>query len=396
MYPLMMHAKWHYIKYKVRLERDMVLPVLHALQGHPESGRCWESHINKILSMPDLQFKSTTHDRCIYRATYEGIPIYLLCQVDDFALAASNEDIAKAIYKRIGNHLKLPSETTVPIKYLGPLTEFNGVDVTQYNDSIVVSCHNYIDRVLKTHSWTTPAPNKSKYAGSPLPTDCISQLYSEPGYAKASPEHSKLIKKHNFGYRQLPGELLYAYVTCRPDIGYAVITLSKFASKPGDFHFHMLKHVAIYLRRTKHWGIIYHRPLLDLQEPQLPPNPQPGASVDSSLPDFPSIDPHTLTCFVDAAHGNNLDTRRSTTGYGLVLAGGCVSYRCKTQTATATSSMEAEFYAAVSVAKQAKYLRAVLTELGFQPSSPTILFCDNESTIKMVYSRIPTERSHYI
>mmetsp|Transcript_33250 Transcript_33250/g.80379 ORF Transcript_33250/g.80379 Transcript_33250/m.80379 type:complete len:89 (+) Transcript_33250:270-536(+) len=46
--------------------------VLHTFQGHPVSGRCWELHINKILSMSDLQFKSATHDKCINRARYSS------------------------------------------------------------------------------------------------------------------------------------------------------------------------------------------------------------------------------------------------------------------------------------------------------------------------------------
>jgi hypothetical protein len=67
----------------------MVLPVLHALQGHPESGKLWEEHINKVLSLPELHFQSTTDDRTIYNGTFEGERILLLRQVDDFALANS-------------------------------------------------------------------------------------------------------------------------------------------------------------------------------------------------------------------------------------------------------------------------------------------------------------------
>ena len=42
------------------IPRDFVLPVQHAIQGHPESPRLWEIHINEILS--DFGFKSTTHE----------------------------------------------------------------------------------------------------------------------------------------------------------------------------------------------------------------------------------------------------------------------------------------------------------------------------------------------
>ena len=56
----------------------------------------------------------------------------------------------------------------------------------------------------------------------------------------------------------------------------------------------------------------------------------------------------------------------------------------------------AEFLAAVVAAKQAKYLRAVLTELGFPPAGPTPIYEDNMSAINMINNRIPTNRSRHI
>ena len=46
-----------------------------------------------------------------------------------------------------------------------------------------------------------------------------------------------------FSYRHLLGELRYAYMTCRCDIGYAVTTLSKFSTSPSEFHYKLLKTV---------------------------------------------------------------------------------------------------------------------------------------------------------
>eukprot|EP00980_Cylindrotheca_fusiformis_P008178 scaffold1732_cov76-Cylindrotheca_fusiformis.AAC.1 len=390
------YAEWYQHKFGKPVNRSYVLPVQHALQGHPESGRLWEQHISAILKMPEFNFRSTTHDKAIYRGDINGTAIFLLRQVDDFALAAPDESIAKDIYKRIGERLQLPSEEKPPFSYLGLIDDFNGVDVHQYSDRIVLSCESYIDRVLRTHGWTTPDapsekdPNKPQ---SPIPADAIPGLYSAQGFAEHSSEAEALEKKFGFGYRKLLGELLYAYVTCRPDIGYAVITLSKFASCPAEFHYSMLKKVAKYLRRTKHWGIHFHRKHRD---PTLPDCPFETLSSDTTLPEFPDLPSNQLSCFIDAAHGNDLRRRRSTTGFAFMFAGGSVSYKCKTQPLTATSSTEAEFYAAVSAAKHAKYLRAILSELGFPQEEPTPLYCDNQSAIKMINARIPTERSRHI
>jgi hypothetical protein len=120
-------------------------------------------------------------------------------------------------------------------------------------------------------------------------------------------------------------------------------------------------------------------------------------TLDEALPDFPPAKSHLqLVGFVDAAHGNDLRHRRSTTGYCFMLSGGPIAYRSKTQTITATSSTEAEFIAAVSSAKVAKYLRSILAQLGFPQLGPTPLHEDNDSTIKMVNADKPTERSRHI
>ena len=59
-----------------------------------------------------------------------------------------------------------------------------------------------------------------------------------------------LEKKKGFNYHTLLGELMYVYITCRCDIGYAVTTLSKFSSAPTEYHYTLLKGVAIYLQNT--------------------------------------------------------------------------------------------------------------------------------------------------
>ncbi|KAG7359997.1 reverse transcriptase RNA-dependent DNA polymerase [Nitzschia inconspicua] len=349
-------------RFGVTLDRNMVLPVLHALQGHPESGRLWETYINKILSLPELSFRSTTHDRTIYSGVFEGEPILLLRQVDDFALACRRESTAKAVYDFIGKALQQPNEAQPPFTYLGLLSDYNGVDVHQTADYIELTSAGYIDRLLRSHGWDTPSPHESSDDRSaPLPVDAVDRLYQSPaGPSEGSPEHADLCASQGFSYRTLLGELLYAYITCRPDIGYAVVTLSKFASAPHAYHYSCLKGVARYLRRTKHWGIRFARRTHD---PSLSPGtPTTFPLIPLSLP-FPLFLP---------------------------------LFNSLTQTVTATSSTEAEFIAAVSAAKTAKYLRAVLHELSFPQLSPTPIHIDNVSAIQIINARKPTERSRHI
>ena len=117
-------------------------------------------------------------------------------------------------------------------------------------------------------------------------------------------------------------------------------------------------------------------PIMDLPEE----DKRDAPVYPSDLPSFPEPeDPLQLTCYVDAAHANDFRKRRSTTGYAFTLSGGVIAYRSKTQALTATSSTEAEFYAAVLAAKTALYLRSILLELGFEQNAPTPIYEDNEA-----------------
>ena len=150
---------------------------------------------------------------------------------------------------------------------------------------------------------------------------------------------------------------MYAYVTCRPDIGCAITLLSKFGSNPSKHHHACPKNVARYLRATRSWGIQCSRPQKN-SDPELsksdPPEQQDQADNSPQYPE--TIMAGKLIGFVDAAHANDLSKRGSTTGCVFTCSGGAVVCRSKTQSLTALSSAEAEFIAAVTAAKTAKHI----------------------------------------
>ena len=87
------------------INRSHVLPVLCCLQGHPESDKVYERHINQVLRSQDLKFKNTEHLPCIYQTTYKGHKILLLRQVNYLVLITNDESTAKESYKIVGNKL---------------------------------------------------------------------------------------------------------------------------------------------------------------------------------------------------------------------------------------------------------------------------------------------------
>ena len=113
------------------IDRGEVLPVLIPLQGHPESGRLWESLINHTSKR--MGFTTTTHDITICRSIYTstGENIYLIRQVDYFELACSNESVADDIDNQIGDDIKIPCESDKNFNYFDLITYFNGIDIEQ-------------------------------------------------------------------------------------------------------------------------------------------------------------------------------------------------------------------------------------------------------------------------
>jgi hypothetical protein len=173
-------ADWYLEKKGLPVNREHVIPLLRALQGHPEAGRLWEEHINGILLGPEFGFTNMTHETNIYQGTYDGVKILLLRQVDDFLLSAPEPSIADKIYTWICELLHQPAEKDIPFVNEGIDTEFNGVDVLQTRDYIKVSSASYIHRLLKTHGWDTPVDTSSA-PREPLPPDSYISVYNTVG-----------------------------------------------------------------------------------------------------------------------------------------------------------------------------------------------------------------------
>ena len=50
------YAEWYKERYKTEIDRKLFLPLLKALQGHPELGHLWEEKINSILLSDEKYF----------------------------------------------------------------------------------------------------------------------------------------------------------------------------------------------------------------------------------------------------------------------------------------------------------------------------------------------------
>lgn len=102
--------------------------------------------IHDILAGPSLNFTSASNEPCLYKGTIDGHPIFLLHQVDDFAVSAPSETIDNLVFANIQKVL------TQPLKLLGLLTMFNGIDIVQTSKYVKLDVHTYIEKILEGHN----------------------------------------------------------------------------------------------------------------------------------------------------------------------------------------------------------------------------------------------------
>jgi hypothetical protein len=225
------HNWWVNKKGKSPIPNGHVIPVLGAMQGHPESPQLWEKHIDWILR--DIGLTLTIHEPCIYSGLILRERVLFMQQVDDFAISAPFQCIANHLLDLINDKL------SIPMKCQGLVTLCNGLNILQTRDYIKVSCKTYIDcisNIQLDHGWMK----------SYLISDCPTPLPTTPQFMKAlqteegdpNPIAQKALeKKMGFSYHSGIGQLVYAMVCCWPDLSFATVELSQHNTCPGKVHF---------------------------------------------------------------------------------------------------------------------------------------------------------------
>ena len=176
----------------------------------------------------------------------------------------------------------------------------------------------------------------------------------------------KLIRE----YQQLIGALLYLAAWTRPDITFVVNQAAKFMSNLGPSHMIAAKRILRYLKGTAGMGITY------------------TCRSDTKA--------NLIWGFADADHAGDPDTRRSVTGYVMLMNGGAILWSSTQQAIVALSSSEAEFYAASNSGCDAAYLRGLMDDLGFDQMIPTQVFEDNWACIYLSKNSIMYHKSKHI
>ena len=156
-------------------------------------------------------------------------------------------------------------------------------------------------------------------------------------------------------YREMIGSLMYLSVMTRPDITFAITTLSQYLESPTITHLIAVKHVIHYLKGTKHLCLTLG-----------------GHKID-------------LSGYSDADWASQLH-RHSISGFAFFLGSGAISWSSKKQPIVTLSSTESEYVALTHSAKDIIWIQKLLFELSpiiSIPSNMPSLFCDNQGAIRL-------------
>lgn len=300
-----------------------------AIYGLRQASQAW---INEFESfMKENRFSSSEADVCLYRrekSDKKGT-IYVLNYVDDILIASpSTANIEE---------FKLKIKKRYKTREIGEIKRFVGLEINRTEDYVTISQAGHIKKLLKASGLemakprSVPMEPKTRYNNT-----LTNQMVCDELQTK---------------YRKLIGNLLYISQNTRPDVTYAINYLSRFQNKPTEEHFAGVKRVIRYLSGTVDYGLL-----------------------------FAKNENEDLHGYADASWGEDVEDRKSTTGYCFMVCEKPIQWRSCKQSVVALSSCEAEYISLSEAIREGRYIQALCRFLDLNVCCYT-MFEDNQSAI---------------
>jgi len=268
---------------------DMVCKSVKSLYGLKQAPRQWFAKLTSALLAYGFQ-QSKVDYTLFTKSCQNGDFLAILIYVDDMILAATNETVLTELKKYL--------HTKFHMKDLGVLSYFLGLEITPSPKGFFLCQKKYIQDMLFEMHMEHSKPHQLPMGSHIKLTNFVRKKLTSPDV-----------------FRRLVGKLIYLTIT-RLDISFAVQVLSQFMHEPTEDHLAAAKHVLRYFRSTPDQDILL------------------SASSAPSLTGF---------CYSD--WGSCCDSRKSTTGFSILLGSSPISWKAKKQSVVACSSAEAEYRA---------------------------------------------------
>ena len=293
--------------------KPMIMKLKQAVYGLRTASRVWHLTLDKALQ--DIGFKATKTDPCMYISQIGGEYCILTIYVDDILIAGPDKKFLARIKKQLMDKFTMSD--------LGEVSLILGMKITRdrVNKKLSISQTDYTLSILERFGMKDCNPVSTPNTGGELPLD--------------QPEEALLDDDGIKVYQSLVGSLLYLSRTSRWDISHSVLELTRATSKPSKGHLTKAKHVLRYLKGRPQLDITYRSGKFE------------------------------ILAWADASFAQDLEKRRSTSGYLFLFCGAPISWCSAMQSLTALSTTEAEMVAISYAARECCHIQDMLHELGF-------------------------------
>jgi hypothetical protein len=320
------------------VEKDkehMVCELLKALYGLKQAGMIWNKTFNSFLTTT-LGFSRVSADPCIYYLREDAHLIIIGIHVDDALMVHNSNPLCDRIVAALRSRFEITD--------LGEPSRLLGMRISRdENGSINLDQESYVDELLKRFRMQNCSPSKLPHQPGVVLTEAM---------CPATPADT--LAMDNIPYGELIGALNWLAHSTRPDILPAVNALCRFVKNPGPQHWKAGQLVLRYLSATASFGIRFRHG-----------------------------DNDQLVAYVDADFANCPDTRRSITGYVILLAGGPIASKSKLQKSVSTSSVQAEYQGLYDCGREIAWLRQLSRDIGHSQDLPTVVHEDNNGCIAL-------------
>lgn len=317
----------------------LVCKLVKSLYGLRQAPRCWFHKLSTTLLAN--QFVQSKADYSLFTKTTDTTITITLVYVDDLLITGNSRSDIGWLKSMLASHFNM--------KDLGEVKYFLGLEIHRSLDGFFVSQKKYVTDLLREYH-----VNSGKRTKLPMET-----------HHKLEPSKGQLLVDIQ-PYQKLLGKLIYLTVT-RPDIVYAVHILTQFMQQPTTEHMLAAKHLLSYIAGNPGQGILL-------------------ASQSATR----------LTAYCDSDWAGCPFSRRSTSGFCIMLGDSPISWKTKKQTVVARSSAEAEYRSMALVSCEVTWLSTLLLDMGVTDLPSTVLKCDNQAALAIAANPVLHERTKHV
>ncbi|CAM8985469.1 unnamed protein product [Rhodiola kirilowii] len=325
--------------FKAERSNGKVCKLTKSLYGLKQVPRQWFSKFTEALL--EFGFQQSLNDYSLFTLQDGSHFTILLVFVDDVLLTGTSLSLIDKIKSFIHDKFR--------IKDLGTLKYFLGLEVARNPSGIFLHQRKYALDLLKDHEMVECKPAKT-----PLPLKHQLSLSAAPVIDDPMP------------YRKLVGKLIYLTIT-RPDLAHSVHILSQYMSAPTSDHLKAAHRLLRYIKGAPAQGLFF--------------------SAKSDL---------ALIAFCDADWAACPKTRRSTTGFCVLIGHSLVSWKTKKQQIVSRSSAESEYRSMASACSEILWLLRLLADMRASIPMLVPLHCDNQAAIHRAKNPVFHERTKHI